>query len=244
MMKKIFRLALAIAALAIFCSSSRAADRTITITGTGRASSPPEMIVVGLSLATVDQSYESALAGASQKIDKLDAALREKKFPERSLVTTNFSIAAEYQSRRRDDGEHERVFVGWRVSHSLKLSFDFDTDRLSAALGAISSSGADPGLDISFTVSDERAEKLKEAVLADAAANATQRAQTLCGATGVKLGKLTRVDYTFGRATFRSPTRFAVDGAEMKLANAAMPDISPDDVDITESATFTWEIVD
>lgn len=77
----------------------------------------------------------------------------------------------------------------------MKLSFDFNSDKLSKAIDAVSNCVSDPKMNITFTVKNEEA--VKDEFLKSAGANARRRAEILCEAAGGKLGNLVNVDYNW-----------------------------------------------
>lgn len=82
------------------------------------------------------------------------------------------------------------------------------------------------------------------ALLQSACANAKAKAEILTKASGVTLGELVSIDYNWGELHLYSPTRYEMDEACMMRASAAPTamDIEPDDIDVSDSVTFVWEI--
>ena len=63
-------------------------------------------------------------------------------------------------------------------------------------------------------------------------------------ASGVTLGELVSIDYNWGELHLCSPTHYEMDPPCMARASAAPTamDIEPDDIDVSDSVTFVWEI--
>lgn len=123
-------------------------------------------------------------------------------------------------SVRNSKGTYQRVFVGYNCSYNTRLSFDFDRDMLERTLNAIAESKAEPELSIRFTVRDDSA--VKSALLEAAAENAREKAQILCRASGVELGRLLTVNYDWSEIDLISPTGYAIERASLKRS-AAVP---------------------
>ena len=212
--------------------------RTITVKGVGKACVKPDQVEIRMTLESMDKTYEAAMALAARRIDQMEQALVKAGFAAGSLKTTRFDIRAEYESVKDKNHNYVRVFQGYACNHALKLAFDFDTEHLAAALGAVAASRVDPMLYIDFTVKNPAA--VNEMILQDAAENARQKAQLLCAASGVKLGELVRIDYNWGEVAYISSTKFTVDDC---VADCA-PDIrmDPDDIEAGDTVTFVWEI--
>lgn len=216
--------------------------KTITVKGTGNVSVKPDLIVLSLSLRSIDKDYEKVMALAATKIAELNNSLEKIGFEKESVKTTDFNVDTDYDSKKDRNGNYYRVFNGYVVRHRLKVSFDFDTKVLSKALGAIASCLAEPELSVNFTVKDSSA--VNEELLKSAAENAKKKAEILCAASGVTLGDLVNIDYNWGEINLYSDTRYAMEqDCMMKSCASAMDiDIDPDDIDVSDTVTFIWQI--
>jgi len=216
--------------------------RTITVKGTGRVTTAPDLIMISITLKTTAMDYEKTLALSAQKIDALNTALEEIGFEKKSVKTTNFNVYTDYKSVKTSTGDYKSVFIGYVCSHRLKVEFDFDTKRLAQTLSAISTCLAEPEFSIAFTVKNPSA--INEELLRSATANAKANAQILCDAADVTLGELLSIDYTWGEIDIVSRTDYILESKCMSHSPMALADmeIEPDDIDISDSATFVWEI--
>ncbi len=217
--------------------------RTITVKGIGKVSATPDYVVISMELKSQNMDYESAMDKAAQNIEKLKAALVKIGFDEKSIKTTRFNVRTDYEYIHRRNGEGEKVFTGYVVEHSLKLGFDFDPKMFAESLSAISLCLANPQLGISFTVKDPTA--INEEMLRSATANAKHKAEILCEASGKELGELLSINYNWGELNIYSDTRYDLDDkclAPQIASKCSSIDIEPDDIDITDTATFVWEI--
>ena len=127
-------------------------------------------------------------------------------------------------------------------ANRLKLEFDLDTKVLGKALSAIASCSATPKLSIHFSVKDSNA--ISAEILKKATQDAKQKAEILCESSGVKLGSLVTIDYNWGKINLTSRTRYVgrTCGCAPTSRFAEM-DITPDDIDAEDDATFVWEII-
>lgn len=217
-------------------------NRTITIKGIGKLSLKPDQVVVSLTLKATDKNYDKAMDTAAQHLEQLGGALVGIDFAKDDLKTTNFNVGTEYESERDKNGNYKRIFIGYSVTHQLKLEFDFDSQRLSQTLGAIAACIAEPELNVQFTVKDKEA--VNAALLESACVNAKAKAGILAKASGVTLGDLISIDYNWGELHLFSPTRYDMEDACMNLSNATSTsiEIEPDDIEVSDSVTFVWEI--
>lgn len=217
--------------------------KTITVKGVGKTLAKPDFVVLSMSLEITDTDYERAMQGAAQKIAQLNAALASVGFEIDAVKTTDFDVHSRYDSRKDGNGNYHRVFKGYVICHRLKVSFDFDAKVLAQALGTIASCVAQPELSIKFTVKDATA--VNEALLKSAAENARRKAEILCVASGATLGELTHIDYNWGELNVYSNTRYdmADDCMREMMAAPSSIEIEPDDIDLSDTVTFTWQIV-
>ena len=217
-------------------------NRTITIKGIGKLSLKPDQTVVSPTLKTVRADYDKAMDEAAKHLEQLRSAIAEIGFTKDDLKTTSFDVGTEYENERDKNGNYKQIFVGYRVTHGLKLEFDFDSQRLSKVLGAIAVCIAEPELNVQFTVKDKEA--VDAALLQSACANAKAKAEILTKASGVTLGELVSIDYNWSEPHLYSPTRYEME-ADCLMKISAAPtdmDIEPDDIDVSDSVTFVWEI--
>ena len=215
--------------------------RIITVKGIGKASAKPDYVEISMSLHTRDKNYDRAMELAGQHIQHLTETICAIGFEKSDLKTANFNVRTDYQNVKDRNGNYNRVFNGYVVDHSLKLEFDFEMQRLSQALSAIAGCLSNPDLSIRFTVKD--ATGMNEEMLRSAAFNARRKAEILCEASGVKLGQLLNVDYNWGELEIYSKTQYRVAEECMPYAaGSAAIDIEPDDVDVSDTVTFVWEI--
>ncbi|NLV49175.1 MAG: SIMPL domain-containing protein [Clostridiales bacterium] len=215
--------------------------RTITVKGIGKVSLRPDYVVLSMALESRSMNYEEAMETAAESIELLNKALSGADFEKDAVKTTNFNVRTEYDDELHKDGSFKRVFKGYIVTHNLKAEFDFDSVRLSKTLSAVGSCPAHPQLNVAFTVKETAA--VYEEVLRSAAENAGRKAEILCKASGVALKDLLSIDYNWGELNFYSGTRYNV--AEDCLAapmKARSIEIEPDDINISETAAFVWEI--
>ena len=216
--------------------------RTITVKGMGRFKAAPDYVVISMSLETHEQDYEATMELAAKKIEQLNSSLEEIGFEKKSVKTTNFNVRTDYERVKDRNGNYKNVFNGYICSHRLKIEFDFDTKRLAQTLYAVSRCLAQPELYISFTVKDPSAVNIE--LLKSATVNAKEKAQILCEASGVELGELLTVDYNWSELNIVSHTNYMLEEKCMAMPVGGLADmnIEPDGIDVSDTATFVWEI--
>lgn len=218
--------------------------RTITVKGIGHLAAKVDYVILKMMIETVCKDYEQAMREAADRIEKLQAAVEGIGFAKGAVKTTRFHVDTRYENVPDRQGRYERTFVGYACCYDLKLAFDFDKKALARVLAAIAGSGARAELRIEFTVKDPS--KVSEELLTRAAQNAREKAQILCRASGGRLGALLAIDYNWSEVDISSKTDcYFNDLLQPLMAKSAgsAPEIEPDDIDVSDTVAFRWEIL-
>jgi uncharacterized protein YggE len=218
--------------------------REMRVTGRGRISVKPDRIRLMLTLSDVKKDYDKALKEASAKSTELQKAFCGCGFSEEDLKTVNFSVDAEYTGYSDKDGNWKQRFVGYRFNQMLKIEFPLDNDKLGQILYALAKSGVKSEFRIQYTVSDPEA--CRNELLGKAVSDAKEKAAVLAEASGVKLGAIQAIDYSFGTMEIYSePVNFR----SMKVAESCCEDtaygmnIVADDIQLDDNVTVSFEII-
>lgn len=211
-------------------------NRTVSVQGTGKLSLAPDLTVVSLNLHSTDKSYDKMMTKASEALEAVQNTLAKLGFEKKDLTTSSLNIQSEYDY----SGSNGRKFLGYSANQSMSLAFDFDTNRLSDVLRSLADCVADPDLSIRFSLRDRDSASAK--LLELAAKNAREKAEILAAASGVKLGELVSVNYRCADFGFNSPTDYCVEEACFGMKKFRAIDVTPADIELSDSAEFVWEI--
>lgn len=210
-------------------------EKTVTIRGTGHFTGAPDAVRVSFSIISRNSEYAEAMKLSASRQKKLVKALGRADFKAKDLKTTDFSVRTESKELDRY-GVKKYVFDCYVITQKFTLTFDIDHKRLGIVLNAISESTADPNLSISFYIKDENA--VRDALFASAAENARKAAEVLCKSSGAKLGDLLTISYDWSELDVFSGGEYSPKLCACEKA----PDIHPDDVHVSESVRFVWQI--
>lgn len=217
--------------------------RTITARGIGNISVKPDYITLSMTIDSQGKSYDRATEEASRRIGVLQDTAVRVGCEKGALKTVSFNVETRYESVKDRQGNYEREFSGYACIYRLKLSFDFDSKQLARVISAIADSGAKPEMSIAFTVKNPA--KVNEDLLINAAENAKAKAEILCKASGIKLGELLSIDYNWGELNIVSRTTYELEDCVppmMAMSKCAAPEIEPDDIEVSDTVAFVWEI--
>ena len=202
---------------------------------------PPDYIALALELKTLDPDYEKMMELASERYEVLGRTCDELGFAEDAMKTVDYEVSTETKQIRHENGDYERVFVGYSCEQTIDLYFDFDADRLTQVMTAISRCAAKPLLSVGFTVKDPEA--VREELLRSATRNARQKAEILADEAGVKLGQLISINYDWADIQFYSPTSVSPrQGKYDQVLRMSARSIHPENIKESDNAAFVWEI--
>ena len=215
------------------------AKRTIHIKGTGHAAQIPDTVVLSMTLTAQNKEYSAAMKIGSQQVEMLREAIVEAGFKADDLKTTNFNVRSVYEDEEYREGNSKRyrkIFIGFECRHDLKLTFDFDNDKLNTAVDTVAVSLSQPKISIAFTIKD--ADAFNDKILRAAAKDAARKAKILCKASGVTLGKLLEINYSWSELNVRHEM---VDALLAPAENNSF-NFQPDEIKVSDTVDFLWEI--
>ncbi|MCR5072389.1 MAG: SIMPL domain-containing protein [Clostridiales bacterium] len=214
--------------------------KTIRITGKGNLKVRPDTTRITLTLNEVRREYADALRVSSEKTESLRDLLSGFGLARTDLKTLNFSVDTEYESYR-EKGEYKQRFIGYRYRHVMKVEFPSDNERLGKILYGLSASPLSPEFRISYVVSDPEAKKNE--LLEKAVQDARTKAEVLTRAAGVTLKDIWSIDYSWGEVDFEVRPMNELPMLSKIDAEASLKmDIEPDDIDMSDTVTVTWEV--
>jgi hypothetical protein len=192
-------------------------SRSISVTGQGEASGPPDEAQVSAGVQILAETVIEATRENQSVIDKIMTALEQQGIPPEKIQTSNYSIWAEqnYQDQRQQD----RI-SGYRVSNIVNIRID-DLEKIGDVLAAVTNAGANAIHGIQFGVKDTAAleQQAREAAMADVRA----RAEALAKLAGVQLGEVMSISTSYSGGP---PRPMAARSFEMADA-APAPGIAP-----------------
>ena len=214
--------------------------RTIHIKGIGHATQAPDQVVLSLTLTAQNKEYSAAMRIGSQQVEMLREAIIEAGFEASDLKTTNFDVRAVYDNEETKDGKstrYQKVFVGFECRHDLKLTFNLSNDKLNAAVDTIAASLSQPKISIAFTI--KNVDAFADKLLKSAAKDAQRKAKILCKASGVKLGKLLSINYSWTEVDVREEMIVC---QKYDATSDSSFDFQPEDIKASDTVDFLWEI--
>ncbi len=168
--------------LASACTVADDVTRTISVTGTGRASAAPDRATVNMSIESRAKELATAQAGAA-KVTAAVLSLTDELDIERSKVdTTGATVRPDYRWNRETERQELRGYIAARQMNVRVDDLDSLGKLIEGAVAAGVNQVSPPQLDSS------KREAMHREALAKAATAARANAKVLAETLGAKLG--------------------------------------------------------
>lgn len=209
-------------------SSDDSKPRTVSISGEGRVSLQPDVVMMSLGVTILDANLSGAQSEAAGTMDRVIAALKAEGVAEEDIQTSTYSIYLE-----RDYTKTDAPVTGYRVTHMVTVkarNVDGAGDTLQAAIDA----GANSVQNVWFALEDTTAaiRQARELAVNDA----RDKAAELARLAGEELGNVLTISEGVSAPVtpgYRYDTPAAPD--------ASVP-INPGLTEVMVTVSMTWEL--
>ena len=162
--------------------------RTISVSGQGKAGTPPDMATIRTGVVTQSATAREALTANNRAMEKVMSVLKQRNIAGKDIQTSGFSVYPEYARQTSPQrGPRNNEITGYRVTNNVSVKVR-NLPRLGEILDGLVQAGSNQLSGVSFGLSDPRA------IMNDARKNAIDdaraRAELYAQATGVKVGKV------------------------------------------------------
>lgn len=215
--------------------SASTAARSISVTGQGDASGPPDRAQISAGVQTLATTVAQASTENQAIVEAIMRALAQQGIDSKDIQTANYSIWPEQQ---HDPQQANQVRVtGYRVSNVVNVIVK-DINKVGEVLAAVTSAGANSIHGVNFMVKDSAA--LEQSARSAAMADARARAEELAELAGVTLGEVLTISMSSGGG-YPMPM-MAERGGFMTADMAAVPGISPGQLSVNAQVFVTFAI--
>ncbi|PZX16027.1 hypothetical protein LX81_02299 [Palleronia aestuarii] len=161
----------------------------IVVTGEGRATAAPDMALLSLGVVAEGETAADAVAGVSENLSPVLAALRDGGIAEADLQTTGISVVPVYSAPGPDEQTAPRI-ASYEASSDLSAVLR-DLDTVGALLDAAIAAGANRVGGFRLDITDDAA--LADAALQGAVGDARRKAEAVADAAGQSLGAILEI---------------------------------------------------
>jgi uncharacterized protein YggE len=219
-------------------------DRTIKVTGRGKIAVKPDTIQLNITAEGTFKDYGEIFKRSTEDTEKVRRAIADAGLDPKELKTASFGINTEYEGYNDRNGNWKQRFKGYRYDHRMNLRFPIDNEVLGKVLYELSRCSVAVQFNMMYTVKD--VEAVKNDLLAKAVSDSKAKAQVLAEASGVSLGEIVNIDYSWGELDiYSNPLTFGSKrmNSKMDCDEAAFDlDMEADDINVQDTVTILWEI--
>jgi len=206
-------------------------QRTLNVTGTGKAYLTPDIAYINIGVHTEGKDAAEAVGSNNSQSLKVADALKKFNIDPKDIQTTNFSIFPQQQV----DPNGKVTGVNYMVDNTVFVTLR-DISKLGDVIGAAVNAGANSINSIQYDASD-RSSALSEARKA-AVDDALAQAKELASASGVTLGDIQTINGYTGQPVPVFDAKGYGGGA---AASVAVP-VSPGQMVLTLDVNVVFEI--
>ena len=219
--------------LLIALTACQRESNVINVEGNSEITVDPDQAEVWVGVSIVDVSADLAQSEVNTIINDIVDGLRYKGISEDDMSTERLSLREE----RRYEGGKSTV-IGWRATQTLKIKTT-DLTKVGTIVDIAVDNGANQINNINFGLSEAKEQEYKKQALAQATANAKEKAETIADSLDVRLGKLKSVSESnfYYRPYAVSMAEKAVDEAVQEAAI-----VMPGDVTVTAQISLVYNI--
>lgn len=202
---------------------------TVTVGASATVEAAPDLAVVRVAVEETAESAEAARAAVAEDAERMREALRESGVPDGNVSTEAFDIRPQY-----DYSGDERELVGYRAVHAY--SIETAPERAGEVIDVAVGNGATSVSGVSFTLSDEARQELRQEALTAAVENARADAETVAAATATTLGEVRTVSTSNDGGAGPSPVY------ETRADAGGSTTVEPGTVSVSASVTVVYEL--
>lgn len=163
-------------------------NSTVYVTGNAQATVKPDKVTVSLSVETTNKTANAALVANSEAMDNVLNALKAAGVRENETSTSFFNISPNYNITQEEDFQpiESRDIISYTVTNSITVDSN-NLVNVSQWIDTAVEAGVNDVSSISFSLSDEKSELIKNELLKQAVTNAKNKADIAASALALKV---------------------------------------------------------
>ena len=234
-MKKLTSLLLILCLLTALPALADDDDRTITVSGSATVYMEADIATLILGVRIKNPNLSQAQSESANRIAAVTAVLQQAGIQQKDIATADYSI---YNMTEYAGDGIERQY--YQVNHTLNITVR-DIGSIGSLIDQAVKAGANSVDSISF--SSQKLADGYEPAMKDALADGRSKAEILCEAAGVHLGKVRTISFQPAQYGAVSNSRsYKMAGGEMDEAASTV--IQSGSVSVSASVTLVYELED
>jgi uncharacterized protein len=158
---------------------------TFDVTGEGTETIVPDQATASFGITTQGSSVAQVQSQINSTINRVTDSIKNLGIEDKDIKTTNYSINPDYDYTNN-------TIKGYSASAQIQVTFK-DFDKVNQAFDIATANGANTAGQLSFGLSDEKRKEAEAKATKAAIDQAKDKAQSIAGMAGIKLGKLVNV---------------------------------------------------
>jgi len=204
--------------------------RLLAVRGTSEIQVVPNEFVISLGVVTIDNNIDVAKRNNDRKAAEIiDVAMRHG-VSEKDIKTQYLRISPNY----RYDNKIQSI-TGYTVQNNMSLRSD-DIRNVQVLIGAIIEAGGNIAKGVDFRKSE--IERYRERALVEAIKSANEKAKLVAKETGVRLGKVRKIEEEPLNIHYPRPM---VAGAALRESGTGSS-IAPGQIEVSASVSVVYDI--
>lgn len=224
-----------LAAASLLASPDAAEARNINATGNAKRSFEPDQGVVIVKIMRSHDLAEIAKNETAKIINQVLDALTELGIDERDIESTSYNVKQNYMWVN-----DTKIWTDYTATSIIKVTVK-DFDKIGQVIDASVEAGALIN-SIDFELSQAKLNEYKALVMADAAKDARDKAESVISSLGNSLGEVVSVTfgYVYNPYRYWNYGKVAIDGSPMYTPPT---EIQPRDLDVSATLSVVFEIL-
>jgi uncharacterized protein len=173
----------------IIQNTSKTGNNTLHVMGNAQMMVKPDKVTLSLSVETTNKTANEALVANSQAMNNTLEALKAAGVMENETSTSFFNIVPNYNITQEEEGLppiESRDIISYTVTNSITVD-SYNLLNVSQWIDTAVQAGVNDIRSISFGLSNEKSEAVKNGLLKQAVANAKNKAVIAASALGLNV---------------------------------------------------------
>ena len=205
--------------------------KSVTVSASGEIEATADQAIVRVAVTATGNDSNAVREELAQDAESLRAALEEYGLASDDIRTAYYDI-----SQERERTPQGTEMGEYRGTHAFELTVN-DTEAAGEVIDVAVQNGADQVMGVSFTLSEEKRERVYNEALTEAMGNAESRADTLAAAGDLSV---TEVHTIVAADTTHRPYAVETAAAMSAGADSASTSVQPGPVTVTADVRVTY----
>ncbi|WP_075601713.1 SIMPL domain-containing protein [Saccharicrinis aurantiacus] len=166
------------------------AQNKINVNGIAQVNEIPKEIIVSIDLSIKDSLYQVCFDNSLQALEQLKSHFKSNGINPKNIYTKNLVVNENYEWQK-----NKKVKVGYSSTINLELKEIYTQKYSKALLNSLNQENLDLNYRISFGFTEEQKTKLRKDALQLAIKDATEKAEIIAQASGLKLSGIANITY-------------------------------------------------